>query len=139
MPVLVGLPLVIVLVVVFAVVLAAILLIESRGHTGQSAGRVREYTTISDSSELSVESLASRQRGRESVLEHLLAFAAVTAPQRLRSAATADLARAGVSMSPSVFLGIRGVLLLGAPLLGLLWVLSSPEKGPVQWGFLAML
>jgi len=41
-------------------------------------------------------------------------------------------------MSPTVFLGIRGVLLIGAPLLGLLWIFSLPQKGPLQWAALGM-
>jgi tight adherence protein C len=39
-------------------------------------------------------------------------------------------------MSPNVFLGIRAVLLFGVPLVGLLWVLASPQKGFLQWGVL---
>jgi tight adherence protein C len=139
MPLLMGLPLLVVIGVVFAVVLVAVLLFESRIQGSQTATRVSGYTSLADSSEVSVETLASRQRGQQSVVERLLGYAAVTAPRQLRSSAAADLAKARVSMSPNVFLGIRGVLLLGLPLLGLLWVLASPQRGPLQWGILGML
>src|SRR5438876_10490652 len=125
--------------VIFVVVLAAMLLMERRSHASQPAPRVAAYTSHPDPLEVSVETLASRRRGEASALERLLAYAAVTAPRRLRSTAAADLARAGVKMSPNVFLGIRGVLLVGVPLLGLLWVLAQPQKGLVQWGVLGIL
>lgn len=139
MPSVMGPQFFIVIGVIFAVVLGAFLLFERRTTTSRSASRVSEYTGIASSSEVTVETLASRRRGQESVLERLLAHAAVTAPRRLRSTAAADLARAGVKMSPNVFLGIRGVLLIGLPALGLVWVLLSPQRGPFQWGVLAIL
>jgi tight adherence protein C len=134
-----GVPLVIAIGSVFAVVLTTVLLFQNRGKAGQSAERLTEYTNIADPSEISVETLASRQRGQHSVLERVLSYAAVTAPQRLRATTAADLAKAGVKISPTVFLGIRGVLLIGLPVLGLLFVLASPQKGLVQWGFLGAL
>jgi tight adherence protein C len=131
--------LVIGLIVIVIVALAAVLFYSRRGRRTSPAARVMEYSRPADSSEVSVETLASRRRDQLSVLERLLAHAAVTAPRRLRMATAADLATAGVTMSPNVFLGIRGVLLVGVPVLGLLWVLAQPEKGLMQWGILAIL
>src|SRR5919201_4305244 len=103
-----GLPLLPVIGAVFVLVLAATLFIDRPGRTGRPAARLVEYTNLAASSELSID-LANRRRGQGSAFERLLAYAAVTAPRRLRTAAAADLARARVKMSPNVFLGIRGV------------------------------
>src|SRR5437762_12886432 len=107
--------------VILVVVLAAMLLMERRSHASQPAARVTAYTSLPDSLEVSVETLASRRRGEASALERLLAYAAVTAPRRLRSTAAADLSRAGVKTRPGVSRGIRAMLLVAVPLLGLLW------------------
>jgi tight adherence protein C len=139
MPQLIGPPLFLVIGVIFAGVLASALFLLGRGQDSQPAARVSEYSAASDPDDVSGETLASRKRGRTSWLERTLAYAAVTAPRRLRATTAADLATARVTMSPDVFLGIRGLLLVGLPLVGLVWVLASPERGIFQWGILVIL
>lgn len=68
----------------------------------------------------------------------VLELAAATAPERVRKAAASELQMAGVAMSPTMFLGIRGILMFGLPVLGALYVLTSGEVGIVQWGVLGM-
>jgi tight adherence protein C len=120
---------------VFVVVLLVLLFVGRPARSTQPGTRLTEYMNVPASAG-TVQPLATRQRPPGSAWERLLASAAITAPERLRTQAAADLSRAGVAMNPNVFLGIRGLLLIGVPLLTGFWLLSSPQRGPVQWGIL---
>jgi tight adherence protein C len=45
---------------------------------------------------------------------------------------------AGLDVSPTVFLGIRGLVMFGLPLVMGFYLLSAPERSYVQWGLFAM-
>jgi tight adherence protein C len=69
----------------------------------------------------------------------LLELAARTAPDRVRKSAAAELGMAGSSMSPSVFLGLRGLAMFGIPLLAALYVLSAEGQPTLtHWLVLGM-
>ncbi len=75
-----------------------------------------------------------RQRLIAPLFQRLLETAARTAPLRVRKAAAGGLLMAGSTMSPTVFLGIRGILMFGLPLLGALYVLTAAgEPQPTHW------
>src|SRR5215216_114140 len=67
------------------------------------------------------------------LLRRILELSARTAPQRVRKTAAAELIMAGSAVSPSVFLGVRGLLMFGMPVLGALYVLSAGEPTLVHW------
>src|SRR5260370_31652151 len=139
MELLASVPLVLLISVVFCGVLAVILLANRPGHTSRSGAHLERYMDNLSSSEVTINNLAAGRGSRTSGLERMLGYAAVSAPQKLRATTATDLTKARVNMSPTVFLGLRGVLLIGAPLLGLIWILSLPQKGPLQWAMLGML
>src|SRR6266568_4745647 len=124
--------------VVFCGVLGAMLLLDRPGRTTRSGERLDKYVNNPSSSEVTINGRTSGEGSQTTGLERVLGYAAVAAPKKLRATAATDLTKARVHMSPNVFLGIRGVLLIGAPLLGLLWILALPQKGPLQWGALGM-
>jgi tight adherence protein C len=105
-----------------------------------AASRVAEYTGYASAAAAAadLQPLRARQRAETSLLGRLLAFAAVAAPQRLRSSVATELSRAGLTLNPDVFLGVRAVLLVVVPGATALWVLSSPQRGFVQWALLGM-
>ncbi len=80
-----------------------------------------------------------RQRLIEPAFGRLLELAARTAPDRVRKSAAAELTMAGSTMSPTVFLGLRGLAMFGFPVIGALYVLGA-EGGPgtVHWVVLGM-
>jgi tight adherence protein C len=75
-----------------------------------------------------------RQRLLSPLVHRILEAAAKTAPQRVRKTAAAELIMAGSTMSPTVFLGIRGLLMFGMPVLGALYVLTAAgQPTMVHW------
>jgi len=136
MPLLANIPVMPLASAVFLVVLAGLWLLDRPSAATQPATRLAEYTSVEAVG--AVQRLAMRQSGQDSFLGRLLASAAVTAPQRLRAATAADLAQAGVNLSPNIFLGVRAVILVLVPLTTAMWVLSSPQRGLVQWAMLGM-
>jgi tight adherence protein C len=99
-----------------------------------------EYLSLSTAAEPVVQSLGGS--APPSFLGRLVSHAAVTAPRKLRESVAADLAQARVSISPRIFLGTRGVLLIVASVAVALWILLSPQKTLVGWmiaaGFVLM-
>jgi tight adherence protein C len=67
-------------------------------------------------------------------LQGLLELAARAAPQRARAKVAADLTMAGLSMSPTAFLGLRTLVMFGLPVIGVLYILTA-EGSPtvVHW------
>jgi tight adherence protein C len=138
MQLLAGLPLLALIVVVFSGVLIAIVLLDrSRGAT-QPGSRLENYMNAASSSELSLDGLRTQRSVSRSAPERLLALVSAAAPEKLRSAVAKDLEQAQVKMNPDVFIGIRALLLFGAPVLGLLWVLALPQKTVVHWVMVGM-
>ncbi len=74
-----------------------------------------------------------RQRLLAPLFRRVIELAASTAPQRVRKAAASELIMAGSTMSPTVFLGIRGLLMFGLPVLGALYVLTAGEPELSHW------
>ena len=133
-----SLPLGILSFAVFCGVLAIALMIGRSERTSAPGVRVQDYVSAaSEVSQVQIES--SKQRPPRSPLERALAHAAVLSPGKLRASAASDIARARAPINPSVFLGIRAVLMIGLPAFGLIWVVLSPQKGPLQWLFFGML
>src|SRR5438876_4671516 len=128
MELLASVPLLLLIGVVFCGVLVVMLLIDRPGRTSRSGAHMEQYMHNLSSSEVTIQSVASGP-SQTSAVERLLGYAS---PQKLRATTATDLSKARVSMSPGVFLGMRTVLLIAAPLLGLLWILSQPQKGPIQ-------
>jgi tight adherence protein C len=131
-------PLFVLVGVVFCGVLAAILLVDRPGRSSPSGTRLDQYVNNPSSSEVAIDNVTSERSSQKLGLERLLGFAAAIAPKKLRLTAATDVSRARVKMSANVFLGIRGVLLICAPLLGAVWILSVPQRGPLQWATLVM-
>jgi tight adherence protein C len=121
----------------FALVLAAVLVIWRVRPEENLTGRLVQYTTFASSPGLTIQTLSARQRLLNPIVERLLSLAAGTAPKRVRQAAVLELTMAGSGLSPTVFLGIRGLCTFGVPALALILVLSSTERSVVQWGVLA--
>src|SRR5262245_21418055 len=118
----------------FALVLAAVLVTWRVQPEDNLTTRLVQYTTFASSPGLTIQTLSARQRLLNPVVERLLAIAAGTAPKRVREAAVLELSMAGSRLSPTVFLGIRGICTFGLPALALLLILPSSERSMVQWG-----
>jgi tight adherence protein C len=77
--------------------------------------------------------LGARQRLLAPMVESVLAAAARTAPDRVRRATATDLVMAGSTMSPTTFLGIRSLLMIGLPLLGGLYLITASPITTTHW------
>jgi tight adherence protein C len=122
----------------FIAILAATLLVSTPRGSAVRVARLAQYTTFSGSPGTSVEFTSARERLIAPLLNRFLTLAAGTAPRRVRKAAVAELTMAGSTMSPTVFLGIRGVVMFGVPLLAVVWVMSSSERTIVQFAMLGV-
>jgi tight adherence protein C len=124
----------------FLLVLAIVYLIAAPSEQGTVATRVAQYMSLGlpSSPGVAAQSQSVRERALSPMVKRLLEVAARTAPKRVQKATAADLTMAGSSMSPTMFLGIRGVVMFGLPLLMGLYVLSVPERTFVHWGLLGM-
>ena len=91
-------------------------------HTGRrvSPGVEAEQTTI-------------RERLIGPAFTRLFEFAARAAPSRAHKTIAAELIMAGSRMNPTMFLGIRTLVMFGLPILALLYLLSSGSPGPTEW------
>jgi tight adherence protein C len=84
-------------------------------------------------------SRSMRERLIQPGFRWLLELAARTAPDRVRKSTAAELGMAGSSMSPTVFLGLRGLAMFGFPVIGALYVLTADGgPGTTQWLVLGM-
>lgn len=140
MPAIAALPLLPLIAGVFLLVLAVMLLVAGPAPAAEPTSRLSQYIALGHggSPGLLVQDQGARERLLAPAFRRVLELAASTAPDRVRKTAAADLTKAGSRMTPTVFLGIRGLALFGLPLLGALFFLSSPERGPAQWGLLGM-
>jgi tight adherence protein C len=140
MQVLTNLPLLPATAGVFVLVLMVLWLLGRSESTSLAANRVADYTGYAAAAVTAgdVQPLRARPGGGTSLLGRLLAALAVSAPRRLRASTATELNRAGVPVNPDVFLGVRCLLLVALPAATAMWVLSSPQRGPVQWALLGL-
>jgi tight adherence protein C len=139
MPFPAALPILPLVLVSFVLVLGLVLwLTPSRDTEAVLASRLAEYTRLPSSPGVSVHTLGTRERLLSPFVRRVLELAARTAPQRVRKATAAELTMAGSSMSPTIFLGIRGLVMFGLPFLAAMVVLTSEEQTMVHWGLLGM-
>ena len=85
-------------------------------HTG------RRGSPAVDSDELTL-----RERLIRALFQKLIELAARAAPSRARRTVAADLQMAGSRMNPTVFLGLRTLIMFGTPIFGALYVLTSGD------------
>lgn len=123
---------------VFAVTVALVMTFTTPSET--PVDRLTRYVQVGrrGSPGVAAETMSANERLFTPAVQWLLERAASTAPQRVRRTVAADLAMAGSGLSPTMFLGIRGVLMFGLPALAGLYVLASGQPGPVQWAFFLM-
>ncbi|MDQ3811898.1 MAG: type II secretion system F family protein, partial [Chloroflexota bacterium] len=74
---------------------------------------------------IEAETRSMRDRLLLPLLREVIELAAKAAPSRARQAVATELAMAGSRMNPTMFLGLRSLIMLGLPLLGVLVVLGS--------------
>ena len=128
---------------IFGLVVAAVLLLQPPTQT--AASRVSRYTAyaVSSSRRMSpgarVDVQGPRERIFKPLTDRLVRLASSTAPANVRKATAQDLMMAGSSMRPTTFLAIRGAIMIGLPVLGALYVLTTPNAGTVGWGFFGMM
>ncbi len=128
----VTIPLLLIAIGVF-VVTAMIALVLSTPAESPAARVVRHIPDRPVSPGTYIDYRGIRQRLIAPVFERVFELAARTAPRRVRMAAAGELIMAGSTLSPTVFLGIRGLLMFGLPLVGALYVLTAPEPSLVHW------
>jgi tight adherence protein C len=87
--------------------------------------RYARYTSRRGSPSVEVETLSLRERLIVPLLQKLIEVAARAAPSRARRTVAADLQMAGSRMNPTMFLGLRSLIMFGLPALAGLYVLSS--------------
>ncbi|MBV9598761.1 MAG: type II secretion system F family protein [Chloroflexi bacterium] len=126
----------------FLLVLVAVYLVAMPSGDGAAASRVAEYTAfgLPGSPGMSVQKQSIRERALSPLTKKLLELLARSTPQRVQKATARDLVMAGSAMSPTTFLGIRGLVMIGVPLLMGLYMLALPEadRTMVHWALLGM-
>jgi tight adherence protein C len=98
--------------------------------------RYARYTGRRGSPGAEAEYLSVRERFLLPAVERLIAFAARAAPSELHRTVANELAMAGSTVSPTVFLGIRTLLLFGLPAMAIVYVLGSGPIQPLDWAVL---
>jgi tight adherence protein C len=124
----------------FLLVLGAVYLVAMPSSDGSAATRVAEYTAfgLPGSPGMAAQDRSVRERTLSPLLQGLFEFLARSTPERVQKATAHDLVMAGSDMSPAMFLGIRGLVMFGVPLLMGLYMLALPERTMVHWGLFAM-
>jgi tight adherence protein C len=87
--------------------------------------RYARYTGRRGSPGVEAEDSSLRERLIVPLLRRVIELAARAAPSRARQTVAADLVMAGSHMNPTVFLGVRTLIMFGFPAFGVLYVLSS--------------
>ena len=117
----------IVMIATFAATVAVVLTLTTPYET--PAMRLARYARLSTgrpgSPGVDAQILGVRERLIEPALKNLIEFAARLAPSRARRTVVAELTMAGSTMSPTLFLGLRTLLLFGAPTLAVLYVIAN--------------
>jgi tight adherence protein C len=92
------------------------------------AKRLVRYARLADratSPGADVAERTARERLIVPVLRAIVEFAARAAPSQARKTVSAELTMAGSRMNPTMFLGIRTLLMFGMPVLGVLYVVGN--------------
>ena len=95
--------------------------------------RYARYTGRRGSPGVEAEDTTIRERLIGPAFTRLIEFAARAAPNRAHKTVAAELIMAGSHMNPSMFLGIRTLVMFGLPILAVLYVLTSGSPGPTEW------
>ena len=112
---------------------ALVLIVTSPVET--PAMRLKSYARYSNrpgSPGVEAETSSISERLLVPLMRRLIEFAARAAPSRARQTVAADLAMAGSRMNPTMFLGIRTLVMFGLPAVGVLYVLSSGGLGTTE-------
>src|SRR5215469_11581241 len=99
----------------FLLVLAAVYLIAMPSGDAAAATRVAEYTAygLPSSPGLAAQNRSVSERTVSPLLQGLFELLARSTPERVQKATARDLLMAGSDMSPTVFLGVRGLVMFG--------------------------
>src|SRR5712691_6636250 len=112
---------------------ALVLIVTSPVETpAMRLNRYARYSNRPGSPGVEPEASSISERLLVPLLWRLIEFAARAAPSRARQTVAADLTMAGSRMNPTMFLGIRTLVMFGMPAVGLLYVLSSGSLGTTE-------
>jgi tight adherence protein C len=100
--------------------------------------RYARYTGRPGSPGVEAEVLSMRERLIMPLIERLIELAARAAPSRARRTIAAELQMAGSRMNPTMFLGLRTIIMFGLPASAVLYVLSSGSLEMVDIVVLAL-
>jgi tight adherence protein C len=105
---------------------ALVLIVTSPVETpAMRLNRYARYSVRPGSPGVEAETSSMSERLLIPLMRRVIEFAARAAPSRARQTVAADLAMAGSRMNPTMFLGIRTLVMFGLPAVGVLYVLSS--------------
>jgi tight adherence protein C len=100
--------------------------------------RYARYSVRPGSPGVEAETISVRERVFIPLFQKLFEFAARAAPSRARRTVAADLQMAGSRMNPTMFLGIRTIIMFGLPAFALLYVLGDRKIEPLDIGLLVL-
>jgi tight adherence protein C len=100
--------------------------------------RYAKVTGRASSPGADVEVLSFRERLLVPLFRRIFEFAARAAPSRARNTVAAELVMAGSRMNPTMFLGLRTLLMFGMPILGVLYALGNGTIDPTDVMVLAL-
>jgi tight adherence protein C len=121
-------PLLVVVCVLAAFVSTTVLVLVLTTPYETPAMRLASYarhTGRRGSPSIEAETLTVRERLIVPLFQKLIGFAARAAPSRARRTVASDLQMAGSRMNPTMFLGLRTLIMFGLPAVGVLYVLTS--------------
>ncbi|MBI4491264.1 MAG: type II secretion system F family protein [Chloroflexi bacterium] len=121
---------------IFVLTAGLALLLTASGET--PAERLARFTQRPGSPGAAVETMGAGERLFVPLVRRVVNLAASVAPQHAHKAVQTDLAMAGLSMSPTVFLAVQTGLMLGLPLVALTQVLGSGHPTMIGWGLVGM-
>jgi len=99
------------------------------------AMRLARYSRYADrpgSPGVEAEVTGLRERVLEPLLRSVFEFAARATPSRARQTVASDLQMAGSRMNPTMFLGLRSILMFGLPALAVLYVIVDGRLEPLD-------
>lgn len=100
--------------------------------------RYARYWDRPGSPGVEAESSGLRERVIVPLLQKLIEIAARAAPSRARRTVATDLQMAGSRMNPTMFLGLRTILMFGLPTFGVLYVIADGHLEPLDLGVLCL-
>jgi tight adherence protein C len=94
--------------------------------------RYARYTGRRGSPGVEAETVALRDRVITPLFNAIIEFAARAAPSRARRTVAADLQMAGSRMNPTMFLGLRTIIMIGFPVVAVLYVIGDGRLEPLD-------